>query len=494
MLNEGAPGASEAAEALGPSLVETSGLRSMTRRSALFATGAMAGKVIGLVMLPVLTRLLTPHELGNLDVLMVLTNALIAALLLGLDVAALRLYFDQPTEAAQRTLLSTWYAIGIGVTVSVGLVIVLFSGTIVEALFSSDQLQPAVVAVAVAIVGGTVEVVVLTILRARGRAGWYAVINVGALVLYAVLATTLLTTWRADAAAVIWGWALALAVMAIVGTVMLRHDVLGRPASEASRRLLRLGLPLAPAVVGTLVAEFLVRIILLRSAGADQVAYFSVGNRFASVAALSLVVLQLAWVPRVYAIGSTDGGRARVGGEATWIVALVCGAVLVVAAGASEIVEIAAGSAYLAALPALGFSLLAVIGAAVYLVASMPSALGRRTEDLGLATAAAAVVGVIGTFVLAEAWRAAGTAASMAAGQVAAVVVVGLLGARRTAVHIEWRRILVIALATSVATMVLVSGLPLPVRLVVFVVAVVIIGSSVRVGDGIRVARRALHR
>ena len=276
-----------------------------------------------------------------------------------------------------------------------------------------------------AIVAGTIEVTILTVLRARGRAGWYAAINAGTLVVYAILATILLKSWRADAAAVVGAWAIALVVSAGVGTLMLRRDLLGRPSVWASRLLLRLGLPLAPAVVLTLASEFLVRIILLRTAGADQVAFFTVGNRFASVAALSLAVLQLAWVPRAYALGTTHEARTRVGREATWIVALVCAAVLVVAAGAREIVFVAAGSPYLEALPALGFSLVAVVGAAVYLIGSMPSAISRRTEDLGLATGTAAIIGVIGTLMLAEPLRAAGAAASLAIGKLAAVAVVG---------------------------------------------------------------------
>jgi O-antigen/teichoic acid export membrane protein len=494
MLTESDTGAGDAVEGLAPGAAATSGLRTMTKRSMLFAAGAIAGKVVGLIMLPVLTRLLTPAELGNLDVLMVLVNALITALLLGLDVAALRLYFDQPTEAAQRSLLSTWYVIALGITTSAALFLVLISGVLGDALFSTTRLQPAIVAAAVAIVAGTVEVIVLTILRARGRAGWYALVNVGTLALYAILATILLTTWRADAAAVLWGWAVALLISAVVGTFILRRDLLGRPSRGATRMLLRLGLPLAPAVLATLVSEFLIRIILLRSAGPEQVAFFTVGNRFASVAALSLAVLQLAWVPRAYALGGALTSRARIGSEATWIVATVCTAVLVVAGGAREIVTVAAGSTYLAALPALGFSLVAVIGAAVYLVASMPSAVGRRTEDLAIATGVAAVIGVVGTFLVAGTWQATGTSAALAVGQLAAVVVVGLLSTRRPSLHIEWARLLVMGGVSCGATILMIAVEPLLLRAAIAALAMGIIALSVRVREGMAIARGVLHR
>lgn len=474
-------------------LVE-SGLTTMTRASALFAAGTVAGKLVGLVMLPVLTRTLTPSELGNLDVLMVLVNAVTSALLLGLDVAALRLYFDRPSRAAQRTLVATWYVMALGVTSSAGFVLIVISGVLAIALFSTDRLQPAVVATAFAIVAGTLQVIVLTLLRARGRAGWYAIINVGSLALYAVLATILLKAWRADAAAVVSAWAIALVVSASLGTIMLRRQVLGRPSWTAGQELLRLGLPLAPAVVGILVSEFLIRVFLLRSAGADQVAFFTVGNRFASVAALSLSVLQLAWVPRAYTLGTSPGARGRIGAEGVWIVACVCLAVLVVGTGARVVVEVVAGSTYLAALPALGFSLITVVGAAFYLVASMPSALARRTEDLAIATGAAALVAVVGAFLLAPTWGAAGTAAAVAVGQFIAIAVVGVLGARRLKIAMGWGRLLAMATATCAATLVLVGDSPLLLRVAAALLALAVIGWSIPLRQGLRAMRDILPR
>jgi O-antigen/teichoic acid export membrane protein len=282
----------------------------------------------------------------------------------------------------------------------------------------------------------------------------------------------------------------------IIGTLRLRRDLYGRPSMAAARRLLRLGLPLAPAIVGTLISEFLIRLTLLQVAGAEEVAFFTVGNRFASVAALSLVVLQLAWVPRAYAIAESGvpSSRRRIGQEGTWVVALVSIAVLAVAAGAQVIVTVAAGSAYIPALPPLGLSLVAVVGLATYLIASMPSAVARRTEDLAVATGLAAIIGVVGTLLLAEPLQAIGAAGSLAVGQFAAVAVVGVLGLRTTSLGIEWRRVLPIVGVTCAATLLLVMGTWLPVRIGALLMAVATIAVLVRLPEGIRIARRALRR
>lgn len=253
-------------------------VRGLTLSSTLFATGAVAGKVIGFIMLPILARSLSPEGLGRLDVLVAIGNSLTTGLLLGLDVAALRLYFDQPDARSTRRLLASWYGVSLVISLTAAAVLVGGSEWISRSLFASPAFQPAVAAVGLAVVAGTAQVVVLMALRATGKAGWYVLISVGTLLLYAVLAVLLLYAWRADVDAVVGAWAAALLVSAVCGTLLLRGQIVGRPSWPAMKSLLRLGLPLAPAVLMTLLAEFLVRILLLGAAGPEGVGYFAVGN------------------------------------------------------------------------------------------------------------------------------------------------------------------------------------------------------------------------
>ena len=101
--------AGEAAVETGALPVEPTFARLLST-SLVFVLGAVASKVVGLVLLPILTRELTPAGYGETDVLLALSTALTAALTLGLDVVLLRLWFDQPDRRARRSLVSTAYA------------------------------------------------------------------------------------------------------------------------------------------------------------------------------------------------------------------------------------------------------------------------------------------------------------------------------------------------------------------------------------------------
>ncbi len=417
------------------------GLVRLTRVSVVFALGATLGKVVGLVMLPILTRALSPSEFGSMDVLMSLGTALTATLMFGLDVATLRLYFDQEDKTGRRRLVGTWVAVALTLTTLAATVIAAGSAAISEALFSTSRYQPAVVAIAVILVTQTIEIVVLTVLRAQERPGWFAIINGGVLLLYAGLTVVLLAWWQTDANAVLVALATAFVVFAVLGVLVVRHELVARPTIAAAESLLRLGLPLAPAVAATLAADFVNRAILLGSAGAADVAFFTVALRFASVAALAVTGFQLAWQPHAYALGTSDQARIQLAAEGSWIMSAVCAVTLVLAVASPEVLELAAGPRYALALPTLGVCLVAVLGSALYLIASLPSSIARKTQDLAMATGASVIVAITGNVILAPSLQSLGTAVAVAAGQFAGVATVAILGRRRLLLPFEWQRI-----------------------------------------------------
>src|SRR3954451_5181285 len=95
--------------ASGPSVegVGEPGFARLSRDSLVFSLGAFAGKAAALVLLPILTRVLSTDDFGRLDVLSALTSALISVLLLGLDTAALRQFFDLDSDDERNDLVTT---------------------------------------------------------------------------------------------------------------------------------------------------------------------------------------------------------------------------------------------------------------------------------------------------------------------------------------------------------------------------------------------------
>src|SRR2546423_14054457 len=102
----------------------------LSRDSLVFSLGAFAGKAAALVLLPILTRVLSTEDFGRLDVLSALTSALISVLLLGLDTAALRQFFDLESEDDRGELVTTLMVLLLAATVPVCVVLVVLRRSI----------------------------------------------------------------------------------------------------------------------------------------------------------------------------------------------------------------------------------------------------------------------------------------------------------------------------------------------------------------------------
>jgi O-antigen/teichoic acid export membrane protein len=435
--------------------VTGAGFARLTRDSAVFALGSVAGKAVGVVLVPFLARVLSPADFGRLDVLSSLESTIISALILGLDVAAVRLYFDHG-EDERRRLFGTWYAISLLIILPPSVAMVVLSRRFSVLMFGTSHFQLATAAVGITTLGGMFLFLGLTVLRAQGRPGWYASLSAGSLIVYGVATPCLMLGWQRSVGAAMVALALGQCVGACGGLLLLHRYVFGKPSLQLARLLFQLALPLAPAVAGMWIADFANRAILLSIAGATQVGYLSVAVRLSSAAVVVVSGFQLAWQPRAFALGTGPLARQRILADGRRIIVTISSAVITIALLTPEAVRVIAGRAYLKALPAVSFALVAALAMGVYLVVSTPSAVVKAMGDLGRSAGVAVVVTVLANLALASRFGAAGTAAAMALGQVLGVATAVAFARRRDSTLPRWGRAALIA--GSAALVALVSG------------------------------------
>ena len=288
------------------SVASVPGFRRLASDFTLFSVGGLAGKFIGVLLLPVLARMLSTTDLGRFDVLSTLTSVLVSALLLGLDVSTLRLFFDDASESTRARFIGSWLALLSTTTVVAVTVIVVARNAISTALFGTTHFGAAVALTALAFAGGSAHYFALTVCRMRGRPKTFTSLTIGLLGLYGVLTITLLVVWERSATAAMTGLAVASVVFGLVGLHTVVRMGIGRPDGAAMRQIARVGLPLAPGVIALWGAEFAHRAILLTETNATQVAYFSVAIRFGSIGVLAGTALQFGVAPpRVHAAATT---------------------------------------------------------------------------------------------------------------------------------------------------------------------------------------------
>ena len=257
---------------------------------------------------------------------------------------------------------------------------------------------------------------------------------------------------------------------------------MARPSGAAARAILVLALPLAPAIAATWGADFFHRAFLLDAAGSTQVAFLAVATRIGSVAMLVVAAAQLAWHPHAYRLGVSAGATARLAAEGRQIMVALVACVGALGILTPELLLVIGGEPYRGAAPTVGIFLTSVLGVGLFTIGSLPSAIARRTADMGIAIIAGVALAVTTNILVAASLGAPGTAAAIALGQFVTAAVAIRLGRRRTPIPFEWTRMLVIVGLTALVVLIATSsvGTPLAVRVglgLVLIVGLVVEGT-----------------
>lgn len=433
----------------------SSGFSRFVRDSAVYSVGTVIGKATALLILPVVTRSLGPKQFGELEVLSTLMSACTSILILGLDVAVTRTY-PQLGEHGRRRMFGTWLTIGAVLTIPFALFLALARAPISDALFDYQNMAEEVALVGMFVVVTTLQLITLTALRNQGRAGRFAIVTGGALMVNAVLVVIFLQREEA-VRSVLLANVISQGVAALVGVWMTRRSIVGRPSIPVGRDLLKLGLPLVPASIALLFGEVLHRTILFAQSSDTEVGFFGIAVRFASITVLVVMGFQTAWHPRAFAVLDEPGGLGSIAEDARRILAVVCLSSVGVAVLAPDAVTIVGGQAFAGASAAVGWMLVWALVFGIYQIVTMPSAIDQRMGDIGLSGAIGTLVALALNQMISARYGAAGTAAAMTVGQCLAVAIAVGLSRRRAVVPFAIAPMAV--LTTSAVAVILASTL-----------------------------------
>lgn len=270
----------------------------------IFAFGLNHGisKMLGLVLLPLYTRYLTPADYGMVELFNTWSSFLIPIVALGLPEAGFRFFWDGQDKDWHKRLTCT--ALVIYAATGVVLLLLTAIGDVfnwVENLPGQFYLQKINILTIVFLYAWIIAVgtFIQNIIRARNQLLWFILVsNAGALAgglagLYFVMVCGL------GYAGIIWGSVGGCAFSALLSLLAIKELLplkkFRRPDWGLAKKLLLFGLPLVPNGMGWTAIMFSDRLLLGWMAGADAVGLYGVAMRFASILFLWNQVFYLAW-------------------------------------------------------------------------------------------------------------------------------------------------------------------------------------------------------
>lgn len=420
-------------------------LSDLARGTVIYGLGEVLSRTLSFVLLPVLTRYLSPAEYGALAILAALSVFVTPVFSLGLGASIAPTYFDGNDVRRKHDTINTAATILTGSAVVLMGLGLAFSRPASRLLFQGEDFAPLLL-ISLATTAFTIVVTpIRQFYQFEHRARAYALLSAATILAQGVFTIVgvivLRRGMRGMLEAGLAGQALGLVLFALPIAGWLRPRVKGGIA----RDILRVGLPLIPAFGCTWILQQSSKYLLQWSHGLDAVGVYSIGLSLGATVSIVVGAFQSAWVPYFMSFADKPGESRIVFGRILTYYAMTMGGLsLALFASARVIVLVMTAPSYHGAWVVVGLTAMAQVlaGAASVLLPGMYIA--KEVQFVGLLQGVAGVIGVVLGWFAVRGGGLVGAAVALNVGYAALIVLQFAWNARRRyrPVDYEWGRLM----------------------------------------------------
>jgi len=397
-------------------------LQHLTGESLIYGLGQVSGRAVNLLLVPILTRTLAPEAYGVSDLVLAYSQTALLVLVLGMDSALARNFYEEPDRAARVRMVSTSLLFRVATGTAAAALLALLVVPVTAPLLAGEAYRKYLTIGALTIPFTLIGLFANDVLRVTFQPWKFIALNLAQTVMVGGLTLVLVLGRDLGVVGVFYGKLGGDALTAALGLALCRKTIGAGFDRATLRRMLHFGLPLVPAAFLYGVIGAADRFFLQRTHTLEVVGVYAVAVKFFALASIGVAAFHLAFSPFAYARAREPEAPRLFARVLSLYTAVASLGALVVAAFAPEIVSLLAPGAYAgAAGPALWLVFAAVAHGAYY-VGGIGIALSRRTTLLVGPVAGAALIAVLANAMLTPALGAHGAAIATFAGYAASAM------------------------------------------------------------------------
>ena len=467
-------------------------LKNTIKHGTVYTLGMVLSRLVGFVMIPVYTRVLTPNDYGVLEMLSLTTDVLALLIGLGIGQAVIRYYYRYDSPAEQGAVVSTAAALLLALCALAAAAGIALAGPLGRLLLGTEESTGLVRLSVIGFVLSTTMEVPMAYLRARQRSATVVALSLGRLLAGLGCNVLFVVVLRWGVAGVLVSSIIASGTFGAYMMITTVRETGLRFSTPILRQLISYGAPLVVWDLGSFVLHYSDRYFLRTYASLDAVGLYSLSYKLAMLIPMFVSgPFNAIWIAKALEVDRREGPHA---GPILIAILRYFNIVLVtvafgIALFAEEALRIATGAAFHGAAGPVPVLAVAMVFFSYRSMSQIGSLIKERTRQIAATTALAAVVALALNFLLIPRWGAHGAALATAGSFIVEFFVMRSLSERVYPLRLGLGLLLgPLAMASVVwlATRVVVSpGGPMLVGIAVKLAAVALFGGGLLVAGAV---------
>ena len=416
-------------------------IKELLRHSAVYGLGSIVARILGVLLLPLYTRYLSPGDYGLIETLVALSAVLTALVAQAMKSAFFRFYFDSTEHARRLVVIRTafWYVMAASTAVLVAGVAL--SRPISWLLFGQRSHGSLVIAAFVGLWAALNYEQLTSLFRVEQRSSAYVVATLANVAITIAATVLLVVVFHKGPLGVLVGNFTGTLLVYAVLLAYSRHALGFQFDRKLYRAMNRFGLPLVPSAVALWLTNFSDRFFLVKLTDVHEVGLYSIGVRVASAIVLLLTAFRLAWPAFAYSI-EDDGEAGRTYSFVlTYVVYVCCWLALALGLLAPWIVRLITTPPFYPAQNVVAPLAFGVAAFGAYVVVQIGTGRSRQTRSNWLVTGVAAVLNIALNLTLIPPFGRMGAAVATVAAYSLLFVAMAWRAQRVFPVEYQWRRV-----------------------------------------------------
>jgi O-antigen/teichoic acid export membrane protein len=377
-------------------------LANLSRDVILYGVGGTFNQLMGVVTVPILTRVFSVEEFGTIDLLNYFVTLVFYIGGLGLSAGMLRLYYDLSDDdiEGQKHLVSTIVNFVMVTNIPFFIIISLFSDVISQYLFGSPTRSPILQICTLSLITQLPWSLFVSIQRIRRKPTSYLMLNIGySLVNFAVL-LILVVAMRVGLIGYYWAALIAYGVMTAIGFWMTRGYITLYFSKKIFLDVAVLGIAQLPAILLSWLQQASNRYFLNAYTNTTQVGFYSLVSRVSLILALIYYAFVLAWDPYMLSILKRPNVQEIFRSVLKYYTLLILGLGGILCIFVREIFLIFAPPAYLVSAPVLAIFILRHLFLGMMGITNIGVTIAKKPVYISIAYAVSASVTLLSNVLL----------------------------------------------------------------------------------------------